>query len=453
MNKGMFSGWRQVFSFTLKQGTESKRFKMVTVGMALLLLLAGMSISVIMASVQKSDAEDVSPIQVVQVIDESDLNILEQPMIIDAFKESFKDKYPTLSFNAATGTVEDVWKGLKNKAGSESDLILHITKSEDGYGMNLYLQDMASISEGDGEDFLTDLTMVMDQSKLVASGIALEKLVYVMSGVNWTLMDAGEQEKSIGEEMVGLLLPMLLMFFIYIMNLVYGQSIGNVVSSEKISKLMEMILTMTKPYGLIFGKIFAMASIAILQMLLWIACFVGGFIAGDIIAKESIYPEYNNVILEVFKLINGQEGSTAFTLSAFVLSIVTVCIGFLFYCVIAGTVASFATKAEDLASVMAIYQVIMIAGFFGAYILPPLQESESINTILHIVPFTSAYLLPGDLVVGNVSVGMGCLYMGILLVTTLVFLVVAGKVYKNQLFYRGQSFLNRFKKKQKKKQK
>lgn len=451
MNKGMFSGWRQVFSFTLKQGTEGKRFKAVTIGVALLLLLAGLSISVIMASVQKSDAETISPIKVVQVIDESDLHIMEQPMIIEAFVENYKEKYPTLSFNPATGTVQDVWKGLKNEGGSETDLILHITKVDNGYAMNLYLQDMAGISEGDGEDFLSDLSMIMDQSKLVASGIAMEKLVYVMSGVNWTLMDAGEQEKSVGEELVGLLLPMLLMFFIYIMNLVYGQSIGNVVSSEKISKLMEMILTMTKPYGLIFGKIFAMASIAIVQMLLWIGCFVGGFVAGDILAKEVIYPEYNNVILEVFRLINGQEGSTAFTLGAFILSIVTVCIGFLFYCVIAGTVASFATKAEDLASVMAIYQVIMIAGFFGAYMLPPLQESEFINTILRIVPFTSAYLLPGDLVVGNVSVGLGCLYMGILLVTTLVLLVVAGKVYKNQLFYRGQSFLDRFKKKKKQK--
>jgi ABC-type Na+ efflux pump permease subunit len=227
-------------------------------------------------------------------------------------------------------------------------------------------------------------------------------------------------------------------------------SIGNVVSSEKTSKLMEMILTLTKPYGLIFGKIFAMATIAILQMFLWIGCFVGGFFAGNFVAKEMIYPEYSNVIIEVFELISNQDGSTAFTVGAFVLSIVTVCIGFLFYCVIAGTCASFATKAEDLAQAMSIYQLIMIGGFFCAYMLP-MQEKAFINTILRIVPITSAYLLPGDLVVGNVSVGLGCLYFGILLLTTLVLLVVAGKVYKNQMFYRGQSILDRFKKKKKQK--
>lgn len=450
MNKSMFSGWRHVFSFTFKQGTESKRFKGVTIGMALFLLLGGMAISIIMAYVQKSDAEEVSPIEVVHVINETGLEVL----YLDGFTEAYKDKYPTITFKEATGTVEQVWAGLeKTQAGensSEPDMILHLTKEEKGYGMSLYMQETASLSEGDGEDFLDDLMLVMEQSKLFSSGIGMEKLIYVMSGVSMTMLDAGEQEKSEGEEVVAMLLPMLIIFFIYIMNLVYGMSIGNVVSSEKTSKLMEMILTFTKPYGLIFGKIFAMASIAILQMLLWIASFVGGFIAGDYVAKEMIYPEYTNVIMEVFELISNQEGSTAFTIGAFVLGIVTACIGFLFYCVIAGTCASFATKAEELGQVMGIYQMIMIAGFFCAYMLP-MQEQGVILTILRIVPITSAYLLPGDVVVGNVSVGLGCLYFGILLLTTLVLLVIAGKVYKNQMFYRGQSILDRFKKKKKQK--
>lgn len=455
MNKSMFSGWRHVFSFTFKQGTEGNRFKAVTIGMALFLLLGGMAISIIMAFGQKSDDEEVSPIEVVHVIDESGLDTL----YLDGFLEAYKEDYPTLTFKTATGTVEQVWGTLEKTAvgeeadenAAEPDMILHLTKEEEGYGMSLYMQESASLSEGDGEEFLDDLMIVMEQSKLLSSGIGMEKLVYVMSGVNWTMLDAGEQEKSVGEELVSLLLPMILMFFIYIMNLVYGMSIGNVVSSEKTSKLMEMILTLTKPYGLIFGKIFAMASIAIMQMFLWIACFVGGFFAGDFVAKEMVYPEYNNIILDVFELIANQEGSTAFTAGAFVVSIVTVCIGFLFYCVIAGTCASFATKAEDLAQCMAIYQLIMIGGFFGAYMLPSMQGDEFINTILRIVPITSAYMLPGDLVVGNVSVGWGCLYMGILLLTTLVLLVIAGKVYKNQMFYRGQSVLARFKKKKKEK--
>ncbi len=449
MNKSLFSGWRHVFSFTMKQATKGKGFKGVTIGMALLLLIGGMAISMIIAFVQKKDATEVSPIEVVHVINDSDLETLH----LDGFLESYKEEYPTLSFRMAEGTVKEIWSSMDKtevaEDSGEPDMILQVSNAEEGYKMQLYLQDTATLSEGDGEDFLDDLMLVMEQSKLLSSGIDMEKLVFVMSGVSYSILDAGEQEKSLGEELMGIILPSAMILLIYMMCLVYGQSIGNVVSSEKTSKLMEMILTLTRPYGLIFGKIFAMASIAIMQMVLWILCFVGGFYAGDILAKKMIYPEYNNVILRVFEVMRGQGGGSAFTIGSFVLCIVTVCIGFLFYCVIAGTIASFATKAEDLAQVMSIYQLFVIAGFLGAYMVPLSMDSELIMTILRIIPITSAYMLPGDLVMGKVSMGMGCLYMGILLVSTIVLLIVAGKVYKNQLFYRGQSFLERFKKKKK----
>ncbi len=449
MNKNLFSGWQHVFSFTFKQGTKGKGFKAVTVGMALLLLIGGMAISMLIAFVQKKDATEVSPIEVVHVLNDSSL----ENLYLDGFMEGFKEEYPSLTFKMAEGTVEEVWKSLEKaesaEGSGEPDMILQVSDAEEGYKMHLYLQDTATLSEGDGEDFLDDLMLVMEQSKLLSSGINMEKLVFVMSGVSYSILDAGEQEKTVGEEVMAIILPSILILLLYMMNLIYGQSIGNVVSSEKTSKLMEMILTLTRPYGLIFGKIFAMASIAIMQMVLWILCFVGGFFAGDILAKKIIYPEYTNVILEVFEVMRGQEGSAAFTVGSFVLCLVTVCIGFLFYCVIAGTIASFATKAEDLAQVMSIYQLIMIAGFFAAYMVPMSQDSEVINTILRIIPITSAYMLPGDLVIGRVSLGLGCLYLGILVLTTIVLLVIAGKVYKNQLFYRGQSLLERFKKKKK----
>ena len=109
---------------------------------------------------------------------------------------------------------------------------------------------------------------------------------------------------------------------------------------------------------------------------------------------------------------------------------------------LAGLVASFASKAEELAQVMAYYQIIMIAGFFAAYMLP-LQEKDWINTILRIVPVTSAFILPGDILVGNITVLQGVLYVAILLAATMLVVVITGKVYKNQLFYKGKSVAER----------
>ena len=427
MKKGAFTGWQDVFAFTWKQAVKGKGFKGVTMGVALLFLIVGLAICTIMAFVQKKSDSEVSPIGVVSIEDESGLAIL----YLDGFKYSYGEKYPHISFE---------------ENSEDCALKLKITQADGGYLVSAILPYESEISEDDAEDFLEDFTMCMEQSKLLSSGIPEEKLIFAMSGVSSELLIAGEEEKSVGEQLVTFFVPMITTFALYLMTLVYGQGIGNIVSVEKSSKLMEMVLTMTKPYALLFGKITATVVLALLQLMLWIVCFVGGFFGGDIIAKNVIYPDYINYILEVFELLSLQEGSTAFSAGAIVLCLVCMCIGFLFYCVLSGTIASFASKTEELAQCMAYYQMAVVAGFFGAYILP-LQEKDWMNTILRIVPVTSAYLLPGDILVGNVNVGLGIVYMLILLIFTLALVLLAGKVYKNQLFHKGTNILERFKKK------
>lgn len=426
MRKSAFAGWQDVFAFTWKQAVNGKGFKGATIGVALVFLIVGLAISTIMAFVQKDEAE-VSPISKVAIVDESGLDTL----YLDSFKEANAEKYPDVTF------VE---------GGEDVSLTVKITATEEGYLLSAILPKDSEISEGDAEDFLSAFSVCMEQSKLLSSGIPADKLVLAMSGVSYDTYEAGEEEKSIGEELVSQLLPMLVIFAMYMMTLIYGQSIGNIVSVEKSSKLMEMVLTMTQPYALLFGKIASSVALALLQLALWITCFVGGFFGGDVIAKAVIYPDYTNYILLVFELLSMQDGSTAFSVGAVVLSILCMCFGVLFYCVLSGTIASFASKAEELAQCMAYYQLAVIAGFFGAYILP-LQEIEWVNTLLRIVPVSSAYLLPGDILVGNVNAGLGIVYTLLLFAFTIALVFVAGKVYKNQLFNKGNNIFERLKKK------
>ncbi len=426
MKKSAFAGWQDVFAFTWKQAVNGKGFKGATIGVALVFLILGLIISPLMAIFQKDDAE-VSTISKVAIVDESGLDIL----YLDSFKEMNGEKYPNVTF------VE---------SGEEVSLTVKITGTEEGYLLSAILPQESEISEGDAEDFLSAFSVCMEQSKLLSSGIPAEKLVLAMSGVSYDTYEAGEEEKSIGEKLVSQLLPMIVIFAVYMMTIIYGQSIGNIVSVEKSSKLMEMVLTMTQPYALLFGKIASSVVLAILQLLLWMGCFVGGFFGGDVLAKAVIYPDYINYILEVFELLSSQDGSSAFSVGAIVLCILCMCIALLFYCVLAGTFASFASKAEELAQCIAYYQLAVLAGFFGAYLMP-LQEKDWLNTLMRIIPVSSAYLLPGDILVGNVNVGLGLVYMLILFAFTIALVLIAGKVYKNQLFHKGNNIFERLKKK------
>lgn len=441
MNKGMFSGWRDVFLFTLRQAT-GKKFRSVTIGLALVMLAAGVAVSTIMAFVQKKEDGKLSPIGQVYVADNSELDVL----YLEGFGERYGETFPDISFVEAQQPVEELAVTLGEQ--EPESVILEIGRSAEGYLLTVVLPYGSEIDKEDAEDLCEAFASVMEQSKLLSSGIPMEKLVLAMSGVQSSQLDAGEEERSIGEQMVAMLAPMLIIFFMYFMTLMYGMSVGNAVSVEKCSKLMEMMLTLTRPYGLIFGKVLAITVTAISQILLWIGCLVGGFFLGHGIAGAVIYPDYHNVLLEIFILLKGQVGSTAFTPGAMTLAVFTLCLAFLFYCMLAGLIASFASKAEELGQVMSFYQLAMIAGFFGSYMLP-LQEKDWINTILRIVPLTSAYMLPGDILVGNVSMPEGLLFVAVLMVFTAALVVLTGRIYRNQLFYRGKSLKERLHRKAK----
>ncbi len=440
MNKGLFSGWRDVFSFTLKQAA-GKKYRNTTLGVALGMLVIGLAISTIMAFVQKEEDDKRSPIQQVYVADRSELEVL----YLDGFMEQYRDTFPEVTFVTASQPVEELalTLGEQEPRAVILEIERHGPAAQQGYLVTAILPYGSEIKKGEAEDLCQAFVGTMQQSTLLSSGIAMDKLVIAMSGIQTSQLDAGEKERSVGERVVSMVVPMIIMFLIYLLTLLYGMSVGNAVSVEKSSKLMEMILTLTRPYGLIFGKVLAITVTAIVQILLWIGSLVGGFFLGHGIAGAVIYPEYHNVLLEIFALLHGQTEGSAFAPGAMVLAAFTICLAFLFYCMLAGLIASFANKAEELGQIMACYQMVVIAGFFGAYLLPPLCESDWINTVLRIVPVTSAFLLPGDILVGNISAAQGLLYVAILIVFTAILVVCTGRVYRGQLFYRGKSLKER----------
>lgn len=436
MKKGLFTGWQDVFSFTFARQTEN-RYRTLTLILAVLFFAGAFAISTIMAAVQKKD-NAVVEIEKVYLIDDSGLDVI----YLDGFLDGYARQFPHLAFESTEESIERLAASLGQK--ESKDIILHLEKKDEGYVMTVILPDGGKIGKNDAEKLINGLQLAMEQSKLLSSKIPMEKLVYAMSDINASLHIAGEDDKSVGEMLVQQLLPMLIVFIMFFFCFTYGNSVGNIVSIEKTSKLMEMILTHTRPYPLILGKVMAVTAAALLQLFVWIACFAGGFVAGNMVAKQVIYPEFNNVILEVINMLKSTDGSSAFSAGAVVLGLLCLFIGFLFFCMVAAAVACFASKAEELSQVMAFFMIICMAAFYCAYMLPIFLENDTANMILRLVPFTSAFLTPGDILVGNVGLTEGMLETLLLFAFSLAAALIAGKTYKSMVLNKGKNVFAKF---------
>lgn len=443
MNRKLFAGWTDVFSFTFVQTAKGK-FKKTTIIMMAVFFAIAMLINIIMAFVQKDSESESLPIEKVFVINDSNLTDFDYSIV-----EENTEKYPYISFVECEKEIEDLvvpdamgTMGTDPNADKISsmgtdDVIIQILEGKEGHEVKLITPPDTEISRSRGEEFLEDFSCVIDNAKIKASGIEKEKLDIVMSYVSVNKILAGDVEKSVGQEIMESIFPMLMSIVMYLVIMIYGINMGNAVSVEKTSKLMEMILTFTRPYALIFGKITALVSSAVIQMLSIVVGFGVGFFLGDFVADGFIYKGYKNYIIEVIRLIQATNSMGAFSIGSIVLFGLALIASILFYCMLAATTGSFANKTEDVANYMSYFQLLAMAGYLVSLFLP-LKGIGWVNTLLRIIPFTGAFVLPSDILLGKITQLSGVLYLLLLLTFSVGVSLIAGKVYMNQIFFRGK---------------
>jgi ABC-type Na+ efflux pump permease subunit len=220
------------------------------------------------------------------------------------------------------------------------------------------------------------------------------------------------------------------------MLLLYGQNISKSVSTEKTSKLMEMLLTSVHPYALITGKVLAITSMALGQFVLWIIAAFAGLYGGNAVA-HGIYPDYQNSAITIINFLKNNIGETALSLSAIVLAIIFFCMSFLFYSVIAAVAGCMVSKPEDVASTQAVFQFPVIISWLVSY-FTPLAGKVGMQKVLRYIPFTSPFSVPVDMITGNIGLIEGIISLILLLVFSLFLIMLAGRIYKGLVLYNGQ---------------
>lgn len=432
MKKGMFAGWKDVFSFTFAQNVKAKTFKYTFVGISLLLFVIFFAINMITGYYKdnKKDKKDkvTDHVETMVLINETSLDN-------DVFKgyKEYSDYIPetemivedNLSLNEAKSIVEN----------RKSGIIVRIYQGENDEEGNInYMLDVystESISKKDRSHIGNEISAYFDSVKYAMTNAEQSVINLAMSDVVAHEVYVDEDEESLAEILTKIFVPMIFVLVIYMMVLMHGQSISKSLISEKSSKLMETLLISVKPYAIIFGKVLAMYTIAIIQMTMWVIAGILGFIIGDRVAGQ-VFDNYSNPITNVMDIMKNGEG--AFSAQAFIVAVIAFAAGFLFYCVLSAFLSSSITKAEELANVSGVYQMIVVIGFLAAYLLPLMQEESGIVKILRYIPVTSAFMLPSDVIIGSIGIVGTIVSVGVLIVTTFIMIVITGRIYKKKVF-------------------
>jgi ABC-2 type transport system permease protein len=162
------------------------------------------------------------------------------------------------------------------------------------------------------------------------------------------------------------------MFAIYMMIILYGNSVATSVAREKNDRTMELLITNTTSNNLIWGKVLASTVVSIAQLLLMIVVLGVG-----IKVNQVNYPEF---------IINSvKEG---ITVDALIIFIIFALFGTLMYYFLYASVGALVSKVEEVNSAMTPIQFVFIGAFFLSSIGMNMPEGMLMR-IASIVPFVS----------------------------------------------------------------
>lgn len=443
--KGLFTGFCSVFSFTAEQNMKGKGFKISSILIGLLVLAVCAAIPIIMAVSQQPEDSGDDEYNIIENMGGEDIDEDEIMNAIVVVNDAGIDENILNNFIALCG-FEDMETEYsdRNVDGEYREFSEYCTgKYERPIGIYIHMQDDTLkfsyyIFEGTGvsrdyvDGFAQSFGMFYNDMKYLDADVPEEDIEILNLPVWTNVTTADGEDREMGVIIAQMIVPAIFSLLLFMMTILYGQSITKIVMSEKSSKLMEVLLTSVRPYALIAGKIAAMAVIAIVQVAVWAVLGIAGFVIGDKIGT-GIYPDYINYIELIIDLI--RESGTGFSLQAVILAVLMTVVGFFMYCVWAGFIASVVDKVDDVSTAMTMFQIPVMAGFFVSY-LGSLLEMDTLISVCEYIPVVSPFVMPADVLMGKASFAGGVVSFLILVVFTLAMVLLTGKIYKGKVFNR-----------------
>ena len=212
---------------------------------------------------------------------------------------------------------------------------------------------------------------------------------------------------------------LLMMFFMSIM--MTGNMIAAEVTSEKSSRIMEILITSASPLAQMFGKVIGIFLIGLLQI---------AIIAAAVAANLNL--PHNASILSDLDLDLGQ-----LNMNLLIYGLVLYILGYFLYALIYAAIGSIVSRTEDLGQ--AVMPITML-GLVTFYI--PLFSISNANTMLvkvaSYIPFTSPLSMLLRIGVGHVAFWEIVISLVILLVSIFVFGWLAAKIYRTGVLMYGK---------------
>ncbi len=254
-------------------------------------------------------------------------------------------------------------------------------------------------------------------------GLRDDQLATLVAPPNLSIKhDTGEAEASSGTG--AFLIAYFLAFILYMVITLYGVAVMRSVVMEKTSRVMEMMVAAVRPRSLMAGKILGVGSAGLIQIAVWLT-------------MGAALVTYRATVLGWFGVGGGGAVLPPFAGIEVVVVLLYFVLGFFFYSAMYAAVGAMVSSEQDTQQVQLPVTMLLIIGVLCLQVVSNAPRGSA-ATAMSNIPMWSPMLMPMRYVLGGATLGEVALSLGILVISTLIVVRVAAKIYRVGILMYGK---------------
>ena len=388
-----------VVEFTIKDMVKKKSF-IISMIIILLLILLGFNIPNILSKV-KGDSKEVLRILLVdnENIFEGNLGMLNQSEADYEF-EVAKEK---LNSNQIKQKIED----------KEFEAGLAFNKTETGIKIEYIVESIVAIGEIP-QEVLESFNMLYTNVQISKLNLSEEQLKSLSTSFEVEVTEIDENAAS-GNQFAIMLLSLALWMGVHF----FANQVSTSITTEKTSRIMETLITSTKPKTIVLGKTIGAGIVGLLQVLIIMITAVASALIflpegalDGIIDISNITPILGAVIVIYFIL------------------------GYFLYAFLYALTGATVSKPEDINSANTPVSIIEIVGFYLAY-FSMMNPASNINVLASILPISSPFSMPFRVMLGTATSSEIAISIVALILCSILVAKISIKIYSSAILNYG----------------
>lgn len=319
-----------------------------------------------------------------------------------------------IGYEATIATETITFDEIKQKIdNNEIDDALVITKKDGQINMQYIVENLAMVSQMP-QSLTNAISTIYSNLSISKLGLTPEQIQTLSGNFNFEMIQTEEEEVQ-GNQFAMMMMSLVLFYAIYFC----AYQVSSSITTEKTSKIIETLVTSTKPKTIVLGKTIGIGVVGLIQIA---AIIITALISSALFLEEGAL---DGIV----------DFSTITPFLGFITAIYFI-LGYVTYALLYALTGSTVSKPEDVQSANGPIAIIAVIGFYLAY-FTMMNPTSELNKLAAILPISSPFCMPFRVMMGIATNSEIAISIAVMLVTILVVAQISIKIYSQAILNYG----------------